>query len=392
MLDILKIRADFPALQNYVWFQNGGVSITPIPIAEAHNRLMQELLERGPMHIVYPEEEYPRRRQTLARLAEFFKVEPEELAVMRGVSEAYQTVLRGLSWQPGDQIVITEDEEQALVIPTLHLRDLFGVEVVRLPLVDDVEGQAQALAERLTHRTRLVALSHVGTDLGFRLPVEPICRLTRERGIPIFLDLAHSAGLYPIDLREIGCDFAGLLSYKWMYAPYAVGLLFVRKERLFDLQVTYAGGRAEAWVDFNQQTFKLKETAERFQYGPWAWPLVHTWAFAADYLTNLGLDNIWKRTVVLTGRLKQGLMKIPGVTLYTPTSSELSASLVSFGVRGWDGPELQNTLRERWNIITRALYISKNGLRASVPFFLLEEEIDLLLGAIRSLAADRAGK
>ncbi len=389
MLDILKIRADFPALQNYVWFQNGGVSITPIPIAEAHNRLMQELLERGPMHIVYPEEEYPRRRQTIARLAQFFRVEAEELAVMRGVSEAYQTVLRGLPWQKGDQIVITEDEEQALVVPTLHLRDLFGVEVVRLPLVDDVEGQVQALAERLTSRTRLVALSHVGTDLGFRLPVKPICRLTRERGVPIFIDLAHSAGLYPIDLRDIGCDFAGLLSYKWMYAPYAVGLLFVRKERLSDLQVTYAGGRAEEWVDFNQQTFKLKDTAERFQYGPWAWPLVHTWAFAADYLTNLGLDKIWARTVTLTGKLKHGLAQIPAVTLYTPMSPELSASLVSFGLRGWDGPELQNALRERWDIITRALYISKNGLRASVPFFLLEEEINLLLGAIRSLAADK---
>ena len=105
-LDIHKLRADFPALRNYIWFQNGGVSITPIPVADEHARLIRELLERGPMHIVYPDEEYPRRRRTMERLARFFSVEPSELALMRGVSEGYQTVLRGLEWQAGDRIVI----------------------------------------------------------------------------------------------------------------------------------------------------------------------------------------------------------------------------------------------------------------------------------------------
>jgi len=100
-MDLDAIRADFPALKQYTWFQNGGVSITPAPVAEEHTRLMQELLTRGPMHIVYPDEEYPRRRQTMERLARFFAVEPEELALMRGVSEGFQTVLRGMEWSAG---------------------------------------------------------------------------------------------------------------------------------------------------------------------------------------------------------------------------------------------------------------------------------------------------
>ena len=91
-----KIRADIPALEQYVWFQNGGVSVTPRAIAAEHARLMEELVVRGPMHIVYPDEEYPRRERSKAALARFFGVAPETLALMRGVSEAYQTVLRGL--------------------------------------------------------------------------------------------------------------------------------------------------------------------------------------------------------------------------------------------------------------------------------------------------------
>ena len=387
-MDIPKVREDFPALKKYVWFQNGGVSITPSPVAEEHIRLMREILERGPMHIVYPDEEYPRRERTMARLAQFFSVDRGELGLMRGVSEGYQTVLRGLDWQRGDRIVTTEEEEAALLMPSLHLRERFGVEVVKAPLVDDLEGQVRAVAERITDRTRLLAFSHVTTDTGFRLPAREICRLARERGVFTFVDMAHSAGLYPIDLKEMGCDFAGLLSYKWMYAPYAAGALFVRSERLHDLQVTYAGGRAEEWLDFKTDRFKLKETAERFQYGPWSWPLAHAWAFSLHYLSGIGLDRIWDRTVALTSRLKAGLRQIPGVTILTPDSPALSAALVTFEMAGQDALALRDALRTRWNIVIKGFDTSRRGIRASVPFFLLEEEIDLLLEALRILAEE----
>ncbi len=384
-----KIRADIPALAHSVWFQNGGVSVTPRAIAAEQMRFMREMVERGPMHIVYPDEEYPRRARSKSRLARFFGVAPPELALMRGVSEAYQTVLRGLTWRRGDQVLTTAEEDAALYLPSLHLRDRHGVDVVKVPLLADMEAQPDAFAARTTDRTRLLAISHVTTDTGFRLPVAQICAQARERGIPTFVDLAHSAGLFPIDLPELGCDFAGILSYKWMYAPYASGALYIRSEQFEALQVTYAGGRAEAWLRYDTDTYALKEGADRFEYGPWSWPLVHTWAFAADYLAAIGLDTIWGRTAQLTRRLKQGLLAIPGVTLYTPFETERSAALVSFTVAGWDGAELTQTLRDRWRIIVRPLTIAHNGVRASVSFFLLEDEIDLLIDAVRSLAQSR---
>ena len=386
-----KIRADIPALAQYIWFQNGGVSVTPRAIAAEHARLMEELVVRGPMHIVYPDEEYPRRERSKAALARFFGVAPETLALMRGVSEAYQTVLRGLDWRRGDQLLITDEEEAALYLPSLHLRDRHGVEVVKVPLLADPEEQLDAFAARISDRTRLLAASHVTTETGFRLPVEQLCGLARERGVLTFIDIAHSAGLFPIDLAALGCDFAGILSYKWMYAPYAAGALYVHPDRLEALQVTYAGGRAEAWLRYDTDDYALKEGAERFEYGPWSWPLVHTWAFAAGYLTDTGLDSIWARTAQLTDRLKQALDAVPGVTLYTPLEAERAAALAAFSVAGWGGEELTRALRERRPkpIIVRPLTIAHNGVRASVPFFLLEEEIDLLAEAVGSLAVSR---
>ncbi len=388
-MDIGKIRDDFPALKTFVWFQNGGVSITPSPVAEAHTRLMREILDRGPMHIAYPEEEYPRRQASKARIARFLGVDAGDLSLMRGVSEGFQTVLRGMKWREGDQILISEEEEAALLLPSLHLRDLCGVEVVKIPLMGNPEGQTQAVADRMTDRTRLVAFSHVITDSGHRLPVESICRMVRERGAMSFVDMAHSVGLYPIDLKSLGCDFAGILSYKWMYAPYASGVLFARRDRLDGIQVTYAGGRAEAWLDFKRDRYELKPTAERFEYGPWSWPLVHAWAASAGYLADIGLEPIWDRTVVLTSRLKAGLREVPGVTLITPERPDMSAALVSFEVAGWDVNDLRERLRSDWNLVTKAFKTTRDGLRASVPFFLLEAEIDLLVGAVASLAVEK---
>ena len=388
-MDIQKIRADFPALNQCVWFQNGGVSITPKPVAETHIALMRELFERGPRHIAFPEEEYPRRERTMEHLAQFFAVSRSELALMRGVSEGFLTVLRGLRWQAGDQILTTAEEEAALLLPCLHLRDLAGVEIIRAPLIQNPEAQVQAVAERITPRTRLLAFSHVTTDTGHRLPAAPLCRLARERGILSFVDTAHSAGLFPISLKDMACDFAGLLSYKWMYAPYAAGALYIDPSRLNDIQVCYAGGRAEAWLDFKTNRYELKSTAERFQYGPWSWPLVHAWAVSLNYLSQIGLDAIWERTAALTTRLKAGIRAIPGCTLLTPEAPAQSAALVSFELAGWQGVDVQDALRKRWNIALKAMPHHGPGLRTSVPFFLLETEIDLLIEKLAILANER---
>ena len=387
-MDVAAIRNEFPALQNYTWFQNGGVSILPLVVANELARLLEELLIRGPMHIIYPDEEYPRRSKTICRLAAFLDVEPDEIALMRGVSEAFQTVLRGLSWQHGDEIVISVDEEAAILLPVLHLRDRHGIKVVKLPLYDDTTRQIESLNDRLTDRTKLLAISHVTTDVGHRLPISDLCTAARSRRVRTFVDLAHSAGLFPNSLHEIDCDFAGILSYKWMYGPYAAGLLYVRHDQLHSLRVTYAGGRAEKWLDFENDRFELHGSAEQFQFGPWSWPLVHAWAKAVDWLSGIGLEAIQERTNLLTAHLKTSLQSIDGTIVYTPISFNRSAALVAFGLDGWTGEDLALQLRQRWNMIAKPLPHTREGLRISVPFFLLEEEIDQLIEAIRELAGD----
>ena len=110
-----------------------------------------------------------------------------------------------------------------------------------------------------------------------------------------------------------------------------------------------------------------------------------------EYLTCIGLDAIWARTVLLTTRLKRGLNEIPGVRLITPLSPEQSAAVVGFNLDDWQPPHVRDALRKRWRIVVKAFNTTRQGLRASVPFFLLEEEIDLLLHALATLASEGPG-
>ena len=267
-MDVDTIRSQVPALSKFVWFQNGFVSLTPTPIAEEHARLMRELYENGPMHLLHPDVELPRRAASVERIADFLHVDSDEVALKMAVSDGFNTVVNGLEWREGDQIIATEEEASAILGPSLHLKQTRGVETFKAPMVDDIEGQVSAIADLITDRTRLIAFSHVTTETGFRLPANQICRVARERGVLTFNDMAHSVGLYDIDLHEMDCDFAGVSNYKWTYSPYACGVLYVRRESLAELQYAASPNRGLNLKDPIDDVLEVPNSALRLQSGP----------------------------------------------------------------------------------------------------------------------------
>jgi cysteine desulfurase/selenocysteine lyase len=383
-LNIDGIRADFPALADGPFFDNGTVSLTPAPVAADLERTLSDVHRFGPPHTLRPDEEYPRREATMARIASFLGTSRERLALTRGVSEAFQTVLRGIDWRAGDELVITEDEEAALLLPSLHLRDSMDVKVLTLPFAAATEGPYESLAAVVTERTRLVALSHVTTTYGFRYPVVELCDAARSYGIPSFVDVAHSAGVVPLALDELGCDFAGVLSYKWMYGPYAAGALYVRPASPAQLELRYAGNRSEEWLDFDTYTYGLRDDARRFEYGPFSWSIVHAWAAGIDYLIALGRQEVVARTSALVERLREGLAAIPGVNVVSPRA-ESAGSFVTFAVSGLSATDVSSRLLFEHRIRVKSVP-DTHLVRASLAVFVSDEEVECLVDAVANIA------
>jgi cysteine desulfurase/selenocysteine lyase len=384
MVDLSSARDDFPALAGKVWFDNGTVSLTPAPVAEAVEADLRRIFLEGPPHVLQPGVEWPRRERTLQRIAAFLGTSAPTIALMRGVSEAYQTVLRGIDWEAGDELIISDDEEAAVRLPSLHLGAERGVQVRRLPYSADPDDVVRSLESLIGRRTRLIALSHVTTTMGWVYPIAELSAAANGRGVPLFADLAHSGGLMPYRLPELGCDLAGVLSYKWMFGPYASGALYVRPDALIEPALRYAGNRSERYIDPDHDRYELREDAARYQYGPWAWPLVHGWARALEYLSDIGVERIWRRTQSLVNRLHDGLADGPHVTVVSPRPP-LAGALVTFALPGASGPQARDVLLNEHRIRIKAIPGARNLLRASIPFFATDDEIDLLSRAVSDL-------
>ena len=130
---------------------------------------------------------------------------------------------------------------------------------------------------------------------------------------------------------------------------------------------------------------KIPQNTKKFESGPWCWPLVHTWSYSLDYLSEKGISSIWDRTKLLTQMLKDGLMKIPEVKMFTPYQSQASGPLVTFKIQNFNEEKIGNQLKTQYNIDIKYNLDSIKGLRASIPFFMLEEEIEKLLNSLKTI-------
>ena len=345
------------------------------------NEYFEELYRKGPMHLLYPEIENPRRINSVNNIAKFLGVENSEIALTQGVSDGFLKILKSIPWKSGDEIITTTDES-AIELPCIMLSESRNLKVKQIPLLENPFKQMDLIKNQITDKTKLIAFSHITSDSGHRLPAGEICKIARKQSILTYVDLAHSVGVMPLNIHKMNCDFAGILSYKWTYGPYSVGALYINKNSLHHLDNDIVSGRV---AESNNDQIIIPKTTKQFEVGPWCWPLVHTWSYSLDYLTHIGLDVIWKRTKYLTQILKDGLLKIPKVNLFTPYNSSSSGPLVSFYLENHDEKETGKQLKTNYNIDIKYNLDSIKGLRASIPFFILESEIEKLLASIEDV-------
>jgi len=389
MLDLAAIRRDIPALERSVFLNTGGIGPTPRPV---HERLLNEFTEtylNGAPVFMRPQSvqmEEDRARQELAR---FIGAAPQDICFTRGVSDGANIVMGGLGWQPGDELITTDEEHPAFLMPIMLLKQRFGIVVRTLELANSAETLLERFQNLLSPRTRLAAFSHVTTDNGLRLPVRDMCASACDAGVPVFLDGAQSVGQFPVDVREIGCAFFGALSYKWLLGPYSAGVLYLDEAWRDRLEVTMTGARAERGMDRATGQITFAEGARRFEFGPRALPLHLAMVEAAHYLEGIGLEAIEAHVQTKTTWLREALRAIPKVRVLSPETPDLATGVVNLEIEGLRGQEVCAALRNRWNIVTRSTHLRSDGVRVSVAFFTTDEELETLLHGVQALAAGR---
>jgi isopenicillin-N epimerase len=338
-------------------------------------------------------------REARDRLAQLVNACPEDLAFLTNVTVAVNTVVSGLSWRPGDEI-LASDQEYGAIDNCLHnASQRWGLTVRRacIPIPpegpEDVLGAFQAA---ITDRTRLVLCSHITTRTGLIAPVKALAQLAHDHGALILIDGAHAPGMIPLDLSACGCDFYGGNCHKWLCSPKGVGFLHAApevQERIKHLVVSWGYSRSGTTRD---DTGRASINGEPYMWGIEQWGTVSlpeqvATGAAVRFQADIGPERIAARGRQLAGYLRSRMAQLPWVELISPTHPDMTASISTFRLSGLGEMDLRKALFDRYRITAAA---SRDGpqhtVRISTHTYNTFAHVDRLVEALEELHAEAA--
>ncbi len=376
-MDIAQIREQMPGLRYGVYLNTGGIGQAPVSVNKAMADGYQQMLSGSVSTIDWYTEMERAASEMPARIADFFGADAGEIALTMSTGEGYGMVLGGLSWQPGDEVIITNEEHPVPLQAAEGLADRVGAVVKVVEIDQDKDVFLNRLEQAITPRTRMFCFSHVTTDTGTRLPAREICALARERGVLTLWDGCQAVGQFPVDLHDMGCDFYATNCYKWMLSPMGTGFLYVRKD-------------AQQVLKPLRRPHAPDGTARQYETGTPASMLYQGLRASLDFMDGIGGPQaIAEEAGRKAESLRTRFDAIPGVRVISSRRADTRTGIVAFAIEGMEGTDVSEALRNRWQITQRATYINEpTGVRISVAFYTSDTELDTLVEAVTTLAGE----
>ena len=396
--DIERVRRDFPILATrmndrpLVYLDTAASAQKPRAVIDTLKRFYEQdyaNIHRGVYDLS--------QRATAAHDAARRKVQAfvnaadwREIVFTRNATEAINLVAASFlrpQLEPGDEILVTEMEHHANIVPWQMAADATGARVIAAPVTDSGELDMAAFAERINGRTRMLAVAWVSNVLGTVNPVHDLVRLARERGLPILIDAAQAVQHIPVDVQELDADFLAFSGHK-LYGPTGVGVLHGKAEHLEAMPPYQGGGDMIERVSFAGTTWN--EIPFKFEAGTPDIAGIVAFGAAIDYVEALGLDDIALHEAEVLAHATRALNQIPGLRLIGTAPKkcsvltfalegvhpqDLAALLDLDGIAIRTGHHCAMPLHERFGLAASA--------RASIGLYTSFEDIDTFVASLR---------
>lgn len=388
-------RRELPAVSRLVYLNSAGSGPTPMAVHQAIEEGYRLCLMDG---AITP--------STIARLrerAEWARGEvaaahgalPESIAFFRSVAQALCTVIGGMVWRAGDEVIISTEENPAFILPWFNLAKRSGVTIRKLDTGGDDGDLLERLEPLVSSRCRAIAVSHVSHVTGRIMPLAEISRLACDRNVVLMVDGAQAVGQLDIDLPAIGCDWYFGIGHKWLFGPDGTAFLYGRAERVRETEPGMIGVGAVSDFDFDDGRFDWRDDARRFEFGGNPWPLYAALGEAVAWNKTIGLQHIAARGRQLTAHARRLLgERIPDARILTPADPARCSAILTFEVRGLDARPVIDRLWQDHRIVAQWRYVDltekRTAVRLSLAWFLedgeLERSIDVMSDIISATA------
>lgn len=350
-MDIQKIRQDFPILgeqvngKDLIYLDTSATSQTPLKVIEAMNDYYREYnsnVHRG-VHTLGTKatDAYEKARMKVRSFINAKRF--EEIVYTRGTTSAINLVARSfgdLVIEAGDEIVVNEMEHHANIVPWQQLAKRKGANLVFIPLEEDGTISLENVKAAMSDKTKIVAITHVSNVLGTINDIKSIAEIAHAHDAYIAVDGAQAVPHMKVDVQDLDVDFYAFSGHK-MLGPTGIGILYGKAELLDKMEPIEYGGDMIDYVYKTESTWT--DLPVKFEAGtPMIAEAVGLNA-AIDYITEIGLDNIYQHEKELVQYAYDKMSAIEGLEIYGPQKDK-RAGLITFNLHGVHPHDLATAL------------------------------------------------
>jgi len=360
--------AQFPQDEGLIYLNHAAVAPWPLCTSEAVTEFAQENTRRGAQY-------YPRwldRECSLRKLLKELINAPHssDIALTKNTSEALSMIAHGLSWKPGDNVVISNQEFPSNRIVWESLRNL-GVSVKVADLASHSSPE-DALIAAMDNRTRLMSISSVQYASGLRLDCVKLGQACKDKGVLFCIDAIQSIGAHCFDVQSYQADFTVADGHKWMLGAEGLALFYSTPQARDQLKLNqYGWHMVKHRGDYDRLEWEVTESAQRFECGSPNMLGIHALHASTKLLTDIGMKQVEHTLENKISGLAEKLQQINGLTLLTPIQPERRAGIVTFKLAGQDHHQLQQKLANQGVICAHR----GGGIRFSPHFYTEPDKI-----------------
>ncbi len=395
--DVEAIRRDFPILSRtvygkpLVYLDNGASAQKPQVVidAVAHAYANEYANVHRGLHFLSnaATDAYEGAREKVRRFLNAPSV--DNIIFTKSSTEAINTVAYGYGMPKigdGDEIVVSIMEHHSNIVPWHFIRERQGAKLVWAPVDDQGAFHIDDFVKCLTDKTKLIAITHMSNALGTVVPIKEICKIARERGIPVLVDGSQAAVHMPVDVQDLDCDWYVMTGHK-LYGPSGIGVLYGKMDRLKQMQPFMGGG--EMIVEVTEDAVTYNEPPHRFEAG--TPPIVQAigLGYALDYMENVGRAAIAAHEADLAAYAQERLSSVNSLRVIGTAPGK--GGIFSFELEGIHAHDVSMVI-DRAGVAVRAgthcaqPLLKRFGVtstcRASFGLYNTRAEVDVLVDAL----------